>query len=225
MVTLGVPGGKKPTGRSGGEPGSGPIDDKRAKNSTLEEGVDRRQFLRTAGTTGVALGVAAWATPLVQTTVPAWAATGSGGPGDGSPESGRPGNQGSARGDGGGGEPSGDDGGTGDGGGAGNSHRTGNGHGAAGGGASNAPTPANPSAAAAEADGTVGAGAHGQDQAPVGAASTHAAVDPRRLVAFGGGAIAVGSAAVGASNRIVKPHHSTPDPPAEDLPDTTRGPA
>ena len=83
MVTLGVPGGKKPTGGNGAEPGSGPVDAKPVDNSAHEEGVDRRRFLRTAGKTGVALGAVAWATPLVQTTVPAWAATGSGGHGNG----------------------------------------------------------------------------------------------------------------------------------------------
>jgi hypothetical protein len=34
--------------------------------------------MRTAGKTGVAVGTLVWATPLVQTTVPAWAAEGSG---------------------------------------------------------------------------------------------------------------------------------------------------
>lgn len=36
--------------------------------------------MRTAGKAGVAVGTLVWATPLVQTTVPAWAAVGSGVP-------------------------------------------------------------------------------------------------------------------------------------------------
>lgn len=50
--------------------------------------VNRRKFLRTVGKTGVGLGAFVWATPLVQTTVPAWAAAGSGAPVPGVPGTG-----------------------------------------------------------------------------------------------------------------------------------------
>ena len=42
--------------------------------------------MRTAGKTGVAVGTLVWAAPLVQTTVPAWAAVGSGVPAGGTDE-------------------------------------------------------------------------------------------------------------------------------------------
>ena len=215
MVTLGVPGGKKPTGGNGAEPGSGPVDAKPVDNSAHEEGVDRRRFLRTAGKTGVALGAVAWATPLVQTTVPAWAATGSGGHGNG-----HPGDHGGGGGNGGGGGH----------GGGGGGHKSGHGGGATasggaedGGGSVSEQSPADPSVAAFGAERAVDGGAN--DQGTLTPASAHTDTDPRRLVAFGGGAIALGSAAVGTRNRLVKPHHSTHDTPPEDHPDTSRGPA
>lgn len=67
------------------------------------QGVDRRDFLRVAGKAGVAVGTLVWATPLVQTTVPAWAATGSGATGGPPPPGQSP--VGGGRGDGGGGSP------------------------------------------------------------------------------------------------------------------------